>query len=54
MLDEEPDILEALEEHNFECESVDDLSDFELDSDILESSEEDTFHKDSPYVDYEG
>ena len=53
MLDEEPDILGALEEHNFECESVDDFSDLDLDSDILEGSEEDTFDKDSPYVDYE-
>ena len=32
MWDEEHDILEALEEHDLECESDDDFSDLELDS----------------------
>jgi hypothetical protein len=41
---EESDILEALEEHNFECESTDGVSDFEFDSYTV-GAEEDTFDK---------
>ena len=53
MWNEETDILEALEEYNDECESADDFSDLELDSDIAEDAEEETFDKDSEYVDYD-
>jgi len=54
MRDDEPDIFEAMQEHNLECESTNDLSGLELDCDILEYAEEDTFDEDSAYVDYEG
>ncbi len=53
MWDEEPDILEALEEHSFESESPDDFSDLELDSDIEDEAEEDMLDEDDTYFDYE-
>lgn len=43
MWDEEPDIVEALEEHDLECESADDFSDFGFDSSITEGAAEDTY-----------
>jgi hypothetical protein len=54
MWNEETDILEALDEYDLESESGDDFSDSELDSDIAEYTEEDTFGEDSDYVEYEG
>jgi hypothetical protein len=54
MWNEETDILEALDEYDLESESADDFSDSELDSDIAEYAEEDTFGEDSAYLDYEG
>ena len=46
MWDDELDITEALEEHDLECESTGDFSDFGFDSGIAEAAAEDT------YVDY--
>ncbi len=46
MWNEETDILEALDEYNFECESTGDFSDLEFDTDIVESPEEDEFDED--------
>ena len=54
MWDEESDILEALEEHGFECESSDDFSDLGLDSNIADSADERVLDEDGTYVDYEG
>ena len=54
MWDEEPDSLEALEEHSFECESSDDSSGLGLNSDIADGAEEGVFDEDATYVDYEG
>lgn len=47
MWDDELDIGEALEEHDLECESTDDFSDFGFDSSIADAAAEDT------YIDYE-
>lgn len=54
MWDEESDILEALEEHSFECESSDDFSDLGSDSDIADSPDDIVLDEDGTYVDYEG
>jgi len=50
--DEEPDILEALEEHDFECESDDDFSELDLDSDVAEDAEEEV-DEDTEFIDYD-
>jgi hypothetical protein len=54
MWDEESDILEALDEHSFECESSDDFSDSELDSDIADDDDESELDEDDIYTDEEG
>ncbi len=54
MWSEEPDILDALDEHDFECESTDDFSEIALDSDIEDEAQEDEYDEDSAYSDYEG
>jgi hypothetical protein len=54
MWSEEPDILDALEEHDFECESTDDFSEMGLDSDVEEEVHEDEYEEDSAYSNYEG
>jgi hypothetical protein len=46
MWDDEPDLMEALEEHDLECESTDDFSDLAFDSSIADAAAEDT------YIDY--
>ena len=43
MWDDEHDIGEALEEHDLECESTDDMSDFGFDSSIADAAAEDTY-----------
>ena len=43
MWDDEADIFEVLDEHDLECESDDDFSDLELDSDTAEDAEEEDF-----------
>jgi len=54
MWDKEPDIFEALEEHDFECESTYDFFDFEFDSEtVVEGVEEDAFDEDNVQVEYE-
>ncbi|MEA3225691.1 MAG: hypothetical protein U9Q07_07035 [Planctomycetota bacterium] len=53
MRDEEPDILDALEGHDFEYESADDFSDLEHESDITELDDEDAFDEYSAYFDYD-
>jgi len=40
MWDDESGIFEALDEHELECESNEDFSDLELDSDMAEDAEE--------------
>ncbi len=40
MWDDESGIFEALDEHELECESNEDFSDLELDSDMVEDAEE--------------
>lgn len=40
MWDDESGIFEALGEHELECESNEDFSDLELDSDMVEDAEE--------------
>lgn len=47
MWDDELDVGEALEEHQFECESADDLSDLGFDSSIADAAGDDT------YIDWE-
>jgi len=51
MWDDESDIFEAMDEDDSECESADDLSDLELDSDLAEDAEEEAFDEDDPYAD---
>jgi len=46
MWDEDPDFLDVLEEHDFEHEYDDDLSDFEHEPDEEEITEEDVFDED--------
>lgn len=53
MRDEEPDIFEALEEHDFEYESADDFADLEHESEIAEFDDEDAFDEYSKYLDYD-
>jgi hypothetical protein len=40
MWNDESGIFEALDEHELECESNEDFSDLELDSDMVEDAEE--------------
>jgi hypothetical protein len=54
MWPEETDIVEALDEHDFESESDDDFYDLEFDSDTAEDTQEDKFGEDSAYFEYEG
>lgn len=46
MWDDESRIFEVLDEHDLECESNDDFSDLELDSDVAEDAEEEDFDED--------
>lgn len=43
MLDDESNIFKALDEHDLECESDEDFSDLEIDSDAAEDAEEEDF-----------
>jgi len=52
MWGEDPDILEALEEHDFECESDDDFSDLDFGSDVAEDTEEEV-DEDTEFTDYD-
>ena len=51
MRDEESDIFEALEEHDFEYESADDFVDLEHESEIAEFDDEEAFDEYSAYLD---
>lgn len=52
MWGEEPDILEALEEHDFECESDDDFTELDFGSDIAEDSDEEV-DDDTDFIDFD-
>ncbi|MBC8473107.1 MAG: hypothetical protein H8D56_26920 [Planctomycetes bacterium] len=51
MWDQDPDILEALEELDFEHESDDDFSDLEHESDPEDTTEEDLLDEYGEYLD---
>ncbi|MHC4430561.1 MAG: hypothetical protein ACYTBS_01850 [Planctomycetota bacterium] len=51
MWDQDPDILEALEEHDLDYESDDDLSDFEHEDDPEDPTAEDLLDEYSEYLD---
>ena len=51
MLDDDPDIMYAYEEYDYECESNDSISDLPFDSVIAADVEDDAFDKDSDYLD---
>lgn len=53
MWNNETDIFEALDEHDFECESTDDFFDLDFDSDIVECIEENPFDEEDAQVDYD-
>jgi len=51
MWDDDPDIMDAFEEYDYECESDDDFSDLAFDSVVAADVEDDTFDKDSDFFD---
>ena len=51
MWDDDPDIMDAYEEYDYECESNDSISDLPFDSAIAADVEDDAFDKDSDYLD---
>lgn len=54
MWDEDPDIFDAMDEHEFENDSVDDFADLELASEMGELSEGEAFEEYGSYFDDEG
>lgn len=52
MWGEEPDFLEALQEHDFECESEDDFAELDFGSDIAEDSDEEV-DEDTEFIDFD-
>jgi len=46
MWDDESGVFEALDEHELECESNEDFSDLEIDSDVAEDAEEEEEEED--------
>ena len=54
MWDDDPDILDAFEEYDYECESDDeDLSDLAFDSVVAADAEDEALDKDSDFFDDE-
>ena len=51
MWDQDPDILEALEEHDFEYETDDDFSDFEHEDDPEDATGDELLDEYSEYLD---
>ncbi len=51
MWDDDPDIMDAYEEYDYECESDDGLDDLAFDSVVAADVEDDTFDKDSDFFD---
>lgn len=51
MWDDDPDIMDAYEEYDYESESEDDYSDLGFDSVIAADVEDDALDKDSDYLD---
>ena len=52
MWGEEPDFLEALQEHDFECESEDDFAELDFGSDIEEDTDEEV-DDDTEFIDFD-
>ena len=53
MWNEDPDIFDALEEHNFEYDAADDYPDMEHESDMAELEDDnDAFDEYDTYLDY--
>ena len=51
MWDQDPDILDVLEEHDFEYETDDDFSDFEHEDDPEDSTEDELLEDYDEYLD---
>jgi len=53
MWDDDPDVIDAIDEHDFENESDDDLADFEMDSEMGELTEAEALDEYSSFFEYE-
>ena len=53
MWDDDPDIIDAIDEHDFEYESAEDFADFGMDSDMGELTEAEALDDYSSFFEYE-